>query len=153
VVAVTSPKAGAESGFQQVNRLVLRPSGGGGREIALNETDAPLVRAMYDSGVAYMDEKIGGLLRELEAGQVARPTVVVFTSDHGEALLEHGLAGHIDLYDHTLLVPRRALPDGRGAGRVERQVRLIDVCQQSRRAASTCRFQATARRRCPSEEL
>ena len=129
VVAVTSPKAGAESGFQQVNRLVLRPSGGGGREIALNETDAPLVRAMYDSGVAYMDEKIGGLLRELEAGQVARPTVVVFTSDHGEALLEHGLAGHIDLYDHTLLVPLViALPDGRGAGvRVKRQVRLIDV--------------------------
>jgi hypothetical protein len=95
----------------------------------LGEADGPLVQAMYDSGIGYMDEQVGGLLLELEELAPESKPIVVFTSDHGEALGENGIAGHLALYDHTLLVPLIvAAPEGPGAGRrIDTQVRSVDI--------------------------
>jgi hypothetical protein len=73
-----------------------------------------------------MDSQIGRLLAALEG---SGPTLFALTSDHGEALGEHGLASHGYLFDHNLMVPLViAAPgvDGTGAG-IDRQVRLVDV--------------------------
>lgn len=88
-----------------------------------------LASALYDSDVAYMDAQIGRLFRALRELELEDRTVVVFTSDHGEALGEHGLQGHGYPYDHNLLVPLIiAAPDLKTAGeRVETQVRSIDI--------------------------
>jgi arylsulfatase A-like enzyme len=48
----------------------------------------------YDACVATSDEWLGALVDRLEALGIADETVVVFTSDHGEELLERGLYGH-----------------------------------------------------------
>jgi arylsulfatase A-like enzyme len=87
------------------------------------------VRAMYDSGIAHTDRGVRRLLSTLEELGVADRTVVVFTSDHGEALGEHGLAGHGDLHDHTVLVPLIVkLPGREAAGsRIAEQVRSMDI--------------------------
>lgn len=84
---------------------------------------------LYDSAIRYVDDQLAHLLARLEALRLAERTVVVVTSDHGEAFGEHGLGGHGYLYDHNLLVPLvMAFPDGRGAGSViASQVRSIDV--------------------------
>ena len=87
-----------------------------------------LVSRAYDSGIAYADDLLVDFFDQLE--DRGRPTLVVITSDHGEALGEQdGLSDHGYLYDFNLLVPMVvALPDGRGSGqRVDRQVRLVDV--------------------------
>lgn len=88
-----------------------------------------LASALYDSDVAYMDSQIGRLLRRVRELDLENRTVVVFTSDHGEALGEHGLQGHGYLYDDNLLVPLIiAAPDLETTGeRVENQVRSIDI--------------------------
>ena len=85
------------------------------------------VAALYDSGIAYADERIGGFLDRLRG--IEDRTAVVFTSDHGEGLGEHGSAGHGYLYEWNLLVPLVvALPGVRPeVRRVPAQVRLIDV--------------------------
>lgn len=85
------------------------------------------LRAAYDSGIAFVDDALSELLAR--AASAPRPVLIVLTSDHGEALGEHGLGDHAVLYDHTLLVPLVvAFPDRFGAGTtVSRQVRLIDV--------------------------
>ncbi len=90
---------------------------------------AELIRALYDSGIAYADDQLARLWRELEAGGLGERTVVVLTSDHGELLGEHGLDGHLYLYEENVKVPLViAVPGGRGAGlRIPHQVRLIDV--------------------------
>lgn len=90
---------------------------------------ADLPVALYDSGVAYTDDQIRALLRGLEDRGLLENSIVVVTSDHGEALGEHGLAGHPFLYDDNLMVPLViALPDRRFSGqRVSAQVRLIDA--------------------------
>ena len=48
----------------------------------------------YDGGLAYVDESIGRLLAAMQELGVRDNTLVVFTSDHGEAFGEHGLFLH-----------------------------------------------------------
>jgi arylsulfatase A-like enzyme len=112
-----------ELAFQARREMVFVGDGDGAAP------DLERVRAMYDSGIAHTDRALARLLGELEALGVAEETIVVFTSDHGEALGEHGLAGHGDLYDHTVLVPLIVrLPGAEGAGeRIAEQVRSVDI--------------------------
>ncbi|MEM7480945.1 MAG: sulfatase [Acidobacteriota bacterium] len=92
----------------------------GGEEVTAAASD------LYDAGIAYMDNLVGQLLDRVDD---LGPTVVVFTSDHGELFGEHGLAGHDSLYEENLRVPLIiAAPDGLGAGdRVVDQVRSVDI--------------------------
>jgi arylsulfatase A-like enzyme len=48
----------------------------------------------YDAGVKYTDDFIGRLLQGLKNLGVLNNTIVIVTSDHGEALGDHGLSFH-----------------------------------------------------------
>ncbi len=48
----------------------------------------------YDALVRQVDSLVGGLLDTVASQGLARETIVVVTSDHGEAFFEHGTAGH-----------------------------------------------------------
>ena len=92
--------------------------------------DRRTLSALYDAGIRTMDERtLGPLLDRLETLGLAEDTLVVFTSDHGEAFGEHGAYLHDDLYAGTLRVPLVVrfpgrVPPGR---RVPDRVRLLDV--------------------------
>jgi arylsulfatase A-like enzyme len=45
---------------------------------------------LYDGEIATTDRAVGRLLRELAAAGDLENTIIVFTSDHGESLVEHG---------------------------------------------------------------
>ncbi|HSF20328.1 MAG TPA: sulfatase [Vicinamibacteria bacterium] len=109
------------------NYFAARSTDGSGNSTPLDEKDLPLVRAHYDAGIAYTDQQLGRLLNKLSAANVE--PLVVLTSDHGEMLGEHGLAGHYTLYEENLMVPLIIqFPGGRGAGTVvRRQTSLVDV--------------------------
>ncbi len=118
-----------EAGFTGRRRFFLKTRQPGVEKEPLPDSALPMVNALYDSGVAYADYHLGRLLSRLEESDLAKQTLVILTSDHGEALGEKGLAAHAYLYDFNLMVPLIvSLPDGVGAGRtISRQVRLIDV--------------------------
>jgi arylsulfatase A-like enzyme len=60
----------------------------------------------YDDGVADMDGYIGDLLHQLDRRGLTQNTLIIFTSDHGELLGEHGLFGHRNaLYLPLIRVP------------------------------------------------
>lgn len=60
----------------------------------------------YDGAVAYLDDQVGQLLRELQGRGILQNTLVIVTSDHGEEFGEHGLEGHgKTLYWEVLHVP------------------------------------------------
>jgi arylsulfatase A-like enzyme len=82
----------------------------------------------YVAEIAYADRALGRLIDALRgAGRLER-TVVVFTSDHGEARGEHGEATHgLLLHDATQHVPLIVRAPGGRAGRCAAQVRLCDV--------------------------
>jgi len=70
--------------------------------------DVPLdeVGRRYAAEVAYVDRAIGQLLADLERHHLLGDSLIVFTSDHGEALGEHGFVGHVEhLRDELIHVP------------------------------------------------
>ena len=92
--------------------------------------DVRFVERLYDAGIRRMDgETIRPLLDRLDQLGLGRDTLVVFTSDHGEAFGEHGQFQHDDLYAGTLRVPLVLRWPGRlPAGlRIGSRGRLIDV--------------------------
>ena len=83
----------------------------------------------YDSSIAYTDQAIGRLIDGLEAAGLLETTLIVLTSDHGEAFGEGGHFLHGSLDDANLMVPLIFVDPRfpRGIVRVERQVRSVDI--------------------------
>ncbi|HTI71829.1 MAG TPA: sulfatase-like hydrolase/transferase, partial [Candidatus Limnocylindria bacterium] len=59
----------------------------------------------YYSMITHLDAQIGRILDALEASGQASNTVVIFTSDQGLAIGQHGLFGKQNLYEHSLRMP------------------------------------------------
>jgi len=60
----------------------------------------------YDSAIAYLDDQLGRLFRELDERNILDNTVVIITSDHGEEFAEHDVVDHGNsLYVPSLHVP------------------------------------------------
>ena len=54
-------------------------------------TDWREYRAQYYAMISLIDDQIGRLIRHLEARGLAESTAIIFSSDHGEMLGDHGL--------------------------------------------------------------
>jgi len=60
----------------------------------------------YDQSINWTDRLIGHLVRAIDDMDLLTETVIVITSDHGEAFLEHGREGHArDLYAEVTKTP------------------------------------------------
>lgn len=71
---------------------------------AHNPADHDLRR--YDQLVRQLDDLVGGLLDELDALGLREETLVVLTSDHGEAFFEHDVSGHgFWVWEEVLRIP------------------------------------------------
>jgi arylsulfatase A-like enzyme len=91
--------------------------------------DIAMARDCYDDCIAFLDEQLDKLLVELQRQGLLDNTLVIITSDHGEAFGDHGLFGHGDnLYLDQIAVPLVILSPGAPAGRVvEAPVSLRDL--------------------------
>jgi len=70
-------------------------------------------RRHYYANVSMIDEQVGVLLDALEARGVLEDTVVVFTSDHGDCLNDHGLSQKWSMYEGSVHVPAIVWAPGR----------------------------------------
>lgn len=61
--------------------------------------------ADYNAMIAHQDLWMGKVLDALEVKGVAEDTIVVYLSDHGLAVGQHGLMGKQNLYEHSIRVP------------------------------------------------
>ncbi|WAJ72096.1 sulfatase-like hydrolase/transferase [Catenovulum adriaticum] len=59
----------------------------------------------YYASISHMDKQIGDILAALNAAKVMDNTYLIFTSDHGLAVGEHGLFGKQNLYEHSVRAP------------------------------------------------
>lgn len=62
-------------------------------------------KANYLGEVKCIDDNIGKLLDTLETLELLDNTLIVFTSDHGDYMGEHGLTGKNNIYDSVYKVP------------------------------------------------
>ncbi len=82
----------------------------------------------YRAIAAGIDAEFGRLIKELEKRKLMDNTVVLFVSDHGEALGRDGFWVHsVFLWDQLIRVPLLMRAPGLGARRIDQRVSLIDV--------------------------
>ncbi|MFT7479202.1 MAG: arylsulfatase, partial [Gammaproteobacteria bacterium] len=75
------------------------------------------ISEVYDASVATGDRYVGQILKRLEALGLADRTIVAFTADHGEELLDRGRLGHgHTLYPELVHVPLILTGPGMPAG-------------------------------------
>ena len=63
------------------------------------------VMARYWGNITLVDRSVGKILQALEASGQADNTLIVFTSDHGEQLGDHGILGKTVMYEESVRVP------------------------------------------------
>ena len=82
----------------------------------------------YYGAITHIDREIGLTLQALEQTGQAENTIVVFTSDHGDQLLEHGLMGKNVFFEASVRVPLMiSLPGRIKPVQVDELVETIDV--------------------------
>ena len=69
------------------------------------ETKLRKQRALYCGMVKLIDDCVGKILNELERLDILDNTIVVFTSDHGDYLGQHGLFGKNMMYEDAYRIP------------------------------------------------
>lgn len=63
-------------------------------------------RNYYQNCVYQQDQHVAAMLRHLRSTEAGKRTVVIYTSDHGEAFREHGQMGHtFSVFDEEIKVP------------------------------------------------
>ena len=63
------------------------------------------VRALYYGLVSHVDEAVGRILSELDGLGIADNTAILFVSDHGEMLGNHGIGQKFCPYEHSVRIP------------------------------------------------
>lgn len=86
----------------------------------------------YMANVTLIDEQVGIILQSLEQKGYLDDAIVVFTSDHGDTLGEHGHIQKWTMYDSVLRVPcmiwaPRYLPSGVRISNLVQQVDLVPM--------------------------
>jgi len=101
------------------------------RDLRLWVNDVPdhsEIRSRYAKEVAYVDQWIGNLIQDLKERGLYDESLIVFTSDHGESLGEHGRIGHAngltDPHIHVPLVIKLPASDPRLSALAENQTGL-----------------------------
>ena len=95
----------------------------------VSKEDIEYIVSLYDGGISYVDYQIGMLLEGIEKLGIDENTLIIVTSDHGEAFLEHGIFLHGQFYDEIIKVPLimkypGILPAGK---RIKPIASLIDI--------------------------
>ena len=96
--------------------------------IELTDDRVRAARHGFYANLSYVDAKIGEVLDAFEACGLADDAVVIFTSDHGDFLGEHGLFYKMSFREHSAHVPLIvSAPSRFAARRVPEAVSLLDV--------------------------
>ncbi len=98
-------------------------------QLELDKTDKYPPAVRYDTEIAFVDHAIGSLLKKLENLGLGDDTMIVFASDHGESLGEHGYWGHGRfLFEPTLRIPMSITWPGRIAPlKIDAPALIIDL--------------------------
>lgn len=82
----------------------------------------------YYACASFIDDQIGLILDTLEETGLADKTIVIFTSDHGFHLGEHGMWSKISLFEQSTRVPLIIrIPGVTDGDRTEAMVELVDL--------------------------
>ena len=80
------------------------------------EDDMRDVRAHYAGLVKQIDHEVGEIIDTLRRNDLLENTVIVFATDHGDHLGDHGIEGKATFYESAAHIPLLVRAPGRGEG-------------------------------------
>ncbi len=99
-----------------------------GKKKNLNRDDILELHHGHLAAITYLDAQIGRVLNELDKLGLRKNTIVIFWSDHGLHLGEHGLWSKTTLFELDARVPMIiATPKHQGGQRTDALVELLDI--------------------------
>ncbi|HCP12964.1 MAG TPA: iduronate sulfatase [Planctomycetaceae bacterium] len=119
------PEGAVEAAFHESTE-VLGPVA---QQKVPSAAQAAEMRHGYFANISYLDAQVGKVLGALESNGLADRTIVVFLSDHGYQVGEHGLWGKTSNFEYDARVPLliRSPVQQSGPGETSSLVELIDV--------------------------
>jgi arylsulfatase A-like enzyme len=84
------------------------------------------IKALYDEEILRLDAQIQRVITSLTP-LLTKNTILIITSDHGEAFMEHGKLGHTTLYNEILRVPLIMSVPHMPARKINTPVETIDI--------------------------
>ncbi len=97
-------------------------------DVPVTEEHVMRARRAYYGAVSYVDDKVGELLAALAATGLSDDTIVVFASDHGDALGERGLWYKMTFFEDSARVPLLFhSPERFAPSVVDEPVSLVDL--------------------------
>ncbi len=96
----------------------------------LQPGDLGILSDLYDGEIAYIDRRVGQLADHFRKRNILDETVVVITSDHGEAIGNHGFLDHkLNVFEELLRIPLvvRYPPAVAAGQRIKEPVMLQDL--------------------------
>ncbi|HMP31245.1 MAG TPA: sulfatase-like hydrolase/transferase, partial [Saprospiraceae bacterium] len=73
--------------------------------IQKDHASAKNAMAAYNACVTEVDEMVGRVVQALKDGGLYENTIIIYTSDHGEHLFEHGLMNKHNMYEDAVNIP------------------------------------------------
>jgi len=80
---------------------------------AMTDDQRRQAQQAYRASISFLDSQIGRVLDALDKAGLAENTIVVFTSDHGYHMGEHGLYQKMSLFEESARVPLLIAAPGR----------------------------------------
>ena len=128
--AVRGGRAGSsrDDGGREGHGRAGKPEWVNARRRDLSAEEIAVTRRQYCAAIELIDDQVGRIIEAVERRGMGENTVVVFASDHGEMLGDHGLYTKSMPYEAALRVPLIAAGPGIPGGRTsDALVELIDV--------------------------
>ena len=82
----------------------------------LSDTYVEQAARQYYAMISLIDECIGGIVHQLQAQNLLDNTIIVYSSDHGEMLGDHGLMAKFNFYQSSVQIPLIIRPAGGCSG-------------------------------------
>jgi arylsulfatase A-like enzyme len=101
-----------------------------GHDRAIGERERAHLVSQYDAGIAYLDAQLGALFAKLKSAGLWENSLIIVTSDHGEALGEHNQLDHggLSLYEDQIHVPLLIKYPGAGhKGTIDQPASSVDL--------------------------
>ncbi|WP_372803313.1 choline-sulfatase [Paracoccus seriniphilus] len=95
------------------------------RNFNISDDNIRRARQGYFANISYVDDKIGEIMDVLE--RTRQEAIILFLSDHGDMLGEHGLWFKMSFYEGSSRVPLMISSPDMPVGRVDQPVSTIDV--------------------------
>jgi iduronate 2-sulfatase len=101
---------GVEADRADIPQAALRS--GLPQQDAMSDDQRRECRQAYNASISFMDVQLGRVLDALDRLDLAKDTIIVFTSDHGYHMGEHGLWQKLSLFEESARVPLLVVAPG-----------------------------------------